>query len=87
MSGAVRISSARLRKEAANNERVRAEREGEKTGVWADLARGVKRVAGTGKVRIGNVLDEWKEKAGRGAEAEDRRSEMSVDVERAQNRP
>lgn len=82
MSGAERISAARMRREAANNERVRAEREGEKTGVVAGLVG----MFGTGKVRMGNVLAEWRMKAGAGHGEEghsergsrrSRRSEMS----------
>lgn len=69
LSGAERITAARMRREAANNERVRAEREGEKTGIVAGVTRGLKNAMGTGKVRMGNVLEEWRVKSGRSRES------------------
>lgn len=83
MSGAERISAARMRRQAANNERVRAEREGENTGIVAGFTRGMKKVVDTSKVRMGNVLEEWRVKSGRGREDRSegasvgRRSEMT----------
>lgn len=75
MSGAEKISAARMRRQAANNERIRAERDGEKTGL--------SKMFGIGKIRMENVLAEWRVKAGKAPNGEDRsergsrRSEMT----------
>lgn len=62
LSGAERITRARMRRDAANNARLNAEKKGESTGMGAK----VKSVAQTVKVRCGNVMQEWRMKAGRG---------------------
>lgn len=86
MSGAERITAARMRREAANNERVRAERDGEKTGIIAGVSRGFQKAMGTGKVRMGNVLEEWRIKSGRGRE--DRSDSVSISrTEMSESRP
>lgn len=76
LSGAERITRARMRREAANNERVRAEREGEKTGIVGSVVNALEKTLGTSKVRLRNVLEELKVKSGRGRD--DRSDSVSV---------
>ncbi|KAK5937971.1 hypothetical protein PMZ80_009560 [Knufia obscura] len=67
MSGAKRITRARMRREKNNLVDVRAEREqeGGATGFVTKMKRAVRETMEVVKVRTGNVLAEWQTKAGR----------------------
>lgn len=64
VSGTERITRARSRRDAANSARINTEKYGEHAGAGSK----VKGVMETVKIRCGNVMDEWKLKAGRGRE-------------------
>lgn len=77
--GAELISKARTRRDANNNARIQAEREGEPTGILPKLKRNFAETVEVFKIRGGNAMAEWRTKSERNGRVEHREAGQEMD--------